>query len=318
MESLRNKRRLLPLLALPIILLAVIVGFLQTRTQLPQHALADPVPYEISFTEEKNVLGTSVGTSSTSIYTELGNPVDANFTNVETASGAWQIIHAGGLIFIRPIRHLLSIMINFTGQPTAMVVAGWVDDSPSHLSYLTSGNSFDFFGDEPDYFGVMNQSGDDLVIISMTVSYACGEASPSPYANDEGLEYLRYDGYPYGLLITGYTGSAATLVIPSAVNGVDVGVITEELFMDHYELMSVTIPNGVLSIGVRAFKDSGLTGTILIPLSVEGMGSNAFDNCHNLTEIRVEAAYDDIVWNELGWAADWSPDEINVIYGYSS
>lgn len=318
MGNLRNERRLLPLLALPIIFTAVIVGFLQTKAQLPHRAFADPVPYEITFTEENNVLGTSVGPSNTWIYTELGNPIDAQLTNIETASGAWQIIHPGGSIFIRPIRHLLSIVINFTGQPTAMVVAGWVDNPPSHLSYLTSGNSFDFFGDEPDYFGVMNQSDDDLVIVSMTVNYACGEASPAPYDNEEGLEYLRYDGYPYGLLITGYTGNAATLVIPSAVNGVTVGVITEELFMGHDELMSVTIPNGVLSIGGRAFKDSGLTGAIHIPLSVEGMGSEAFDNCHNLTEIRVETAYDDIVWGEFGWAADWNPDGINVIYGYSS
>ena len=53
------------------------------------------------------------------------------------------------------------------------------------------------------------------------------------------------------------------------------------------ELTSVTIPNGITSIGEMAFCGSGLT-SLAIPRSVKSIGDKAFINCSSLTSIVVD------------------------------
>ena len=54
-------------------------------------------------------------------------------------------------------------------------------------------------------------------------------------------------------------------------------------------LTSVTIPNGVTTIGHSAFRDSGLE-TIAFPNSVTSIGGRAFDGCSNLTSVTMPAS----------------------------
>lgn len=49
----------------------------------------------------------------------------------------------------------------------------------------------------------------------------------------------------------------------------------------------LTIPNSIERINANAFKDTGLTGTLIIPLSVTEIGTNAFDGCANLSSLVV-------------------------------
>jgi hypothetical protein len=53
-------------------------------------------------------------------------------------------------------------------------------------------------------------------------------------------------------------------------------------------LISVTIPNGVTSIGNRAFANNQITN-VIIPSSVTFIGENAFENNQLLTEITINA-----------------------------
>ena len=109
-----------------------------------------------------------------------------------------------------------------------------------------------------------------------------------------------------GLMITGYNGNEQNLVIPSEIDGVSVVAIGTRAFSEK-NLISVTIPGSVTSIGESAFfwcrslknvtlssglktigkgafSYSMLTG-ITIPGSVTDIGAYAFSSCEDLSSV---------------------------------
>jgi hypothetical protein len=64
--------------------------------------------------------------------------------------------------------------------------------------------------------------------------------------------------------ITAYKGTAKNLVIPENIGGVPVTSIGESLFFSHGNLISVTIPDGVMYIGDGAFENNPLA-SVSIP-----------------------------------------------------
>ncbi len=96
------------------------------------------------------------------------------------------------------------------------------------------------------------------------------------------------------VIITGYTGNATDLVIPSTIEGLPVTSIGAEAFYDCGGLTSITIPDSVTSIGDSAFSSCDNLTSIAIPDSVTSIGDRAFYNCSGLTGIWVNqnnAAY---------------------------
>ena len=87
------------------------------------------------------------------------------------------------------------------------------------------------------------------------------------------------------IYITGYTGTDTDVVIPSMI-GYKVTAIGNNAFAFNKNIETVTIPEGVTSIGYEAFYCSSLT-SIIIPDSVTSIGSNAFGNCSSLTSITI-------------------------------
>ena len=73
--------------------------------------------------------------------------------------------------------------------------------------------------------------------------------------------------------ITGYTGTATEISIPSVINGVAVTKITSGF--SNKNLTNVIIPNSVTSIGENAFSNNKITN-LVIPNSVTSIGSYAF------------------------------------------
>lgn len=112
------------------------------------------------------------------------------------------------------------------------------------------------------------------------------------------------------ITITGYTGSAGSLVIPSTTNGWPVTSIGDSAFYTNSSLTGVSIPNSVTNIGDYAFYecsslsavtmnnsvtsigawaffyDVSLTN-ITIPNSVTIIGSYAFNHCHSLVSVLI-------------------------------
>ncbi len=75
--------------------------------------------------------------------------------------------------------------------------------------------------------------------------------------------------------ITGYTGSEASVVIPSAIDGYTVYDIADSAFSSS-TLKSVTISNGICRIDWFAFRDCPKLEAITVPPSVTSIGYSAF------------------------------------------
>ena len=87
--------------------------------------------------------------------------------------------------------------------------------------------------------------------------------------------------------ITGCTGYATALVIPSELDGYTVTSIGDAAFSWCESLTSVDIPDSVTSIGDYAFSWCESLTSVDIPDSVTSIGEMAFYNCTSLTNITV-------------------------------
>ncbi len=101
----------------------------------------------------------------------------------------------------------------------------------------------------------------------------------------DGLGYLITDD---GVIITGYTGTATELTIPSLIEWIPVISISDDAFKSCSSLTSVTIPETVVSIGNRAFHSCVSLERITIPKGVTSIGEYIFLNCTGLTNITVD------------------------------
>src|ERR1017187_373581 len=89
------------------------------------------------------------------------------------------------------------------------------------------------------------------------------------------------------ITITGYTGPAGAVAIPSTIFDLPVTSIGDQAFVFCFGLTGVTIPSGVTTLGNSVFYScTGLTN-IAIPNSVTNIGDLAFANCTSLHGISI-------------------------------
>lgn len=108
---------------------------------------------------------------------------------------------------------------------------------------------------------------------------------------------------------TGYNNNySGNIVIPGSVeyegNTYNVTSIEESAFKYCSELTSITIPNGVLSIGYRAFYQCSKLASVTIPNSVTSINNQAFYGCTNLANIEIPESVEfigDEVFNGTAW-----------------
>ncbi|MCC8036798.1 MAG: leucine-rich repeat domain-containing protein [Bacteroidales bacterium] len=114
--------------------------------------------------------------------------------------------------------------------------------------------------------------------------------------NDDGITiyyYLRYnqawvdspgdDGTPY----------AGDIVIPSQVTGTYSGTtstyevvgVRASAFKDCTDLISVTLPEGLTSLGNYAFSGCTSLASVVIPSTVTSLGSSVFEKCSSLENV---------------------------------
>lgn len=143
--------------------------------------------------------------------------------------------------------------------------------------------------------------------------------------------YVNVNGTPGDtdddfVVITGYTGTSATVTTPTDLGGVPVTVINKYTFYENNTITSVTVSGGVkeiygfiyckalqsvslpsslVKIGDGCFSGSGLT-SITIPASVSYIGIFAIDECNSMTAINVDPAnttfksVDGVLFNKTG------------------
>lgn len=99
---------------------------------------------------------------------------------------------------------------------------------------------------------------------------------------DSEYEYTKNtDGT---ITITKYLGAGGDVAIPSDIDGMNVTSIGDYAFANCSILTSVTIPDGVTSIGANSFKGCPFT-SVTIPSSVTSIGNYAFAYCESLKSV---------------------------------
>lgn len=89
------------------------------------------------------------------------------------------------------------------------------------------------------------------------------------------------------ITITAYNGKLSEIRIPEKISGMTVSGIGEGVFEGFSDETAniITLPETVVSIGARAFKNS--TEQITVPGEISYLGESAFEGCSKLTEIKL-------------------------------
>ena len=125
---------------------------------------------------------------------------------------------------------------------------------------------------------------------AMAVTVSAEEGTAVAYSSSDTESWSEYD---YQILDDGtieiiyYYGCDEVIIIPSEIDGRKVTGIQRFAFSINDYLKSITIPDGVTSIGDSAFSDCRSLTDITIPDSVTSIGCEAFYNCSSLTNITI-------------------------------
>ena len=121
-----------------------------------------------------------------------------------------------------------------------------------------------------------------LIILNLPVvtAYAATEQQSGEYVyterNDGTVEITEYKGH-----------TTANLKIPSTLDGKKVTAIGETVFMRRDELKTVTVPDGVQTIGSFAFAYCYNLKSVSLPNGLKDIARGAFNNCNMLTEPQI-------------------------------
>ena len=138
----------------------------------------------------------------------------------------------------------------------------------------------------------------------------CAQVNAQDDTNNEQQTANAENGFAYTVTgdeatITGYTGSAKSLVIPSELGGKPVTEIGIFAFALCDSLTEVTIPEGVTSIGNAAFSGCSSLTEVTIPKSVTSIGDAAFYNCEALKTVYYGGSQTD--WGKISIGSDNDP-----------
>ena len=128
-----------------------------------------------------------------------------------------------------------------------------------------------------------------LLAFSLILSVCCAFGPVFAEQTESGYQYIA-DNAKKTAQITGYTGSAHTLAIPSVIEGYSVTSLKSEAFKGKNTLLAVTIPDTVTTIGSECFSGCTLLGTVDLGKGVSSIGSKAFENCVVLGKISIPKA----------------------------
>jgi uncharacterized protein YjdB len=124
-----------------------------------------------------------------------------------------------------------------------------------------------------------------LSIFVLMGSYKPVQAEPTltEYVTEEGIEYAIDTNNE--IVITGYSGSSSSLIIPDSIDGKIVTSIGNEAFFEDKEIITVEFPKSLKNIGRMAFGGCEKLETIEFPQNLEWIGACAFQMCYSLKKV---------------------------------
>ena len=147
-----------------------------------------------------------------------------------------------------------------------------------------------------------------LTSIGLEAFYGCSNLQPS-ITDDNGVKYLGSGQNPYLVLWDGTDITSSSYIVnenckfihsrafTSCTNLTSITLpegltsIGDYAFRDCRGLTSITLPDSLTSIGVNAFfRCIGLTN-IILPSNLTSIGDDAFTSCSKLKEIIIDSAY---------------------------
>ncbi|MHC1785778.1 MAG: leucine-rich repeat protein [Christensenellales bacterium] len=123
-----------------------------------------------------------------------------------------------------------------------------------------------------------------LLTVTLGLLTAFAEGSETAGTTEDGIKYSIADGVA---TITGYSGTATALSIPSMVQGVAVRGIGDGAFQDRTSLQSVVIPFGITNLGYSAFSGCNKLSSISIPDGVLEIKDYCFRECSLLKDVKL-------------------------------
>lgn len=114
-----------------------------------------------------------------------------------------------------------------------------------------------------------------IILCIVMLLCAFSSAIPSFALSYNDFTYEIVDG---SVVITGYTGSATTLTIPSQIDGKNVEKIGDNAFKDNKKITGITVNSGVKDIGDNAFENCIALKTINLPDTIIHIGEKAVYN----------------------------------------
>ena len=108
---------------------------------------------------------------------------------------------------------------------------------------------------------------------------------------EEDLDYgdwtYQKDDVTKSAKIIRYNGSAAVLNVPSTIKGYKVIELGDKAFCGNDDIVNVTIPNGVKSLGYYTFWSCSNLKSVIFPDSVQEIGFESFESCYNLVSVKL-------------------------------
>lgn len=193
-------------------------------------------------------------TSNVSIYAKWN--INTYNINYNLNSGTWNGSSPSKTYTINDCEKTLPTPVR-----TGYIFEGWKNASGDYVGKLPTSK---YLGD-----------------LSLTASWVEGT---------EGLTFItRHSGTVY-VIVTGYTGNSADIVIPKTYMGVPVECISASAFRNQTQIRSISLPDSLTSIESNAF--AGCTGltSIVIPDKVTSVNSTAFSGCINIATVSMPAS----------------------------
>ncbi len=140
------------------------------------------------------------------------------------------------------------------------------------------------------YYGASEARWEDMFISSNNAPIDYADIIFEKDSDPNGFEYEIYNGEA---VITGYFGKNTEVVVPDTISGYPVTAIADNAFYDRKAITSVTLPQGIESIGAFAFYNCVSLVTANIPEGLAAIGEYAFFGCTGLETVYYGGAKSD-------------------------